>query len=120
MGDEALSGLGQAAACELLEASIKLCIGRNITSADAEGGDFSKLYEHLFPAMLRLATDADGFARRLLMCGASYSRLYVPVLTLAAANPAAFRTIGFTIVSWAAQYAVGVPLVGFSSPSADR
>ena len=58
----------KAAACELLEAAVKLCIGTNATAADRSAGrssDFSAHYRHLFPAMLRLATDADGFARKL-------------------------------------------------------
>jgi len=58
------------AACELLDAVIKLCIGINRdasgTSSEAQArGDLSEQYRHLFPAMLRLATDADGFARSL-------------------------------------------------------
>ena len=54
----------KAAACELLEAAIKLTIGhanRNRQGREALGPHF----ERIFPAMLKLSTDADGFARKL-------------------------------------------------------
>ena len=45
-----------------LEARIKLCIGENAARPDA---DWSGQYKHLFPAMMKLATDVDSFAREL-------------------------------------------------------
>jgi hypothetical protein len=51
----------KAAACELLEASVKLAVGLN----RADAADFSSVNAKLYPAVLRLATDADGFVRGL-------------------------------------------------------
>ena len=53
----------KAAACELLEGCIKLVIGK--TPPPERKEDWSAQYRHLFPAMLRLATDVDSFARSL-------------------------------------------------------
>ena len=57
----------KAAACELLEAVLKLCVGLNATDPDPNGAarDMSALYARLFPACLSLAVDADGFSRAL-------------------------------------------------------
>lgn len=51
----------KAAACELLEACVKLTVGLNRDDA----ADFSAVNSRLYPAVLRLATDADGFVRGL-------------------------------------------------------
>lgn len=56
----------KAAACELLDGAIKLCVGRVAKSSDSRQEErFSPLLSHLFPAMLSLAADADSFARKL-------------------------------------------------------
>jgi len=52
----------KAAACELLDAVVKYCIGRQAQRAEE---DWTGQYAHLFPAMLTLATDVDAFARSL-------------------------------------------------------
>ena len=52
----------KAAACELLDAVVKLCIGQHASRLDV---DWTGQYSHLFPAMLTLATDVDAFARSL-------------------------------------------------------
>ena len=60
------------AACELLDAVVRLCIGANATSPDrgqdASEVDFSRQYRHLFPAMLRLAADSNGLSDPYVIC----------------------------------------------------
>ena len=62
------------AACELLDAAIKLAIGqtntevkkaRNVAEVKKLARGWSSHYACLFPAMLQLATDVESFARSI-------------------------------------------------------
>ena len=44
---------------------MKLCIGKHATGHEQLKESLGAHFNQIFPAMLRLATDVDGFARKL-------------------------------------------------------